>query len=306
MQRMHDEPNLAAIDLNLLVVLRALLSERHVTRAAAKIGLSQSATSHALGRLRTLYGDPLLVRSGSQLELTPRAVALLPALERALRELQATIAGPEPFDPKTARRVFSLGTSDYGQAVFCGPLLSRLAEQGPNIDLEISQAPNPLELLVSGALDMAMVVEDDLSGPFSAVTLLRDNFACMVRASHPTVRARLSLQRYLLLRHVVVAPYGSPGSIVDARLAKDGYVRRVAARIPNFLAAPLVVTRSDFINTGPAKLAHMMAQVHAIRVLAPPIDLPEFELRLVWHRRYDQEPGHRWLRQLIASVARAL
>ena len=151
---------LAGVDLNLLVVLRALLEERHVTRAAAKVS-SASRRRATLARLRALYDDPLLVRSGRKLVPTVRAAALLPALERALDALGETMAAPSGFEPRSARRVFRVGLADYWQAMFCGPLLARLAEEAPNVDLEISAATNPLDLLDSGAIELAAVVERD-------------------------------------------------------------------------------------------------------------------------------------------------
>ncbi len=159
MHMVHATP-LAAIDLNLLVVLRALLSERHVTRAAARLGLSQSATSHALSRLREMYEDPLLVRSGRTLQLTPRAARLLPTLERGLSDLQSAVDAEPEFHPRTAKRSFTLGMADYTQAVIMGPLLRRLAAEAPDVDLSVVMFPNLRELVESGGLDLAL----DVSG----------------------------------------------------------------------------------------------------------------------------------------------
>src|SRR5688572_18053681 len=153
MHMVHDRI-LSGIDLNLLVVLRALLSERHVTRAAARVGLSQSATSHALSRLRELLDDPLLVRSGRVLSLTPRALSLLPTLERALGELEKAVSGEPRFEPSTARRSFSIGMADYLQALIIGPLLQRVATRAPGVDLSVVVFPNQEELIESGALDL--------------------------------------------------------------------------------------------------------------------------------------------------------
>ena len=150
--------SLSAVDLNLLVVLRALLSERHVTRAASRLGLSQSATSHALSRLRDLYEDPLLVRSGRTLQLTPRALRLLPMLERGLSDLQSAIDGEPEFDPRSAKRGFTIAMADYPQSIIMGPLLRRLASVAPNIDLTVVSFPNLNELIESGAVDLAMTV----------------------------------------------------------------------------------------------------------------------------------------------------
>jgi DNA-binding transcriptional LysR family regulator len=301
MRMLHDV-KLSSIDLNLLVVLEALLAERQVTRAAARVGLSQSATSHALARLRELYGDPLLVRSGSQMALTPRAIALWPSVHRSLSDLRATITGEPAFEPRSAQRVFRLGAVDYAQAALLPRLLPLLEQKAPGIDLEIVNAPNVLEQVHDGHVDLAFVVDSNVPSPLQSLELFADGFVCMVRKNHPSVKAKLSLPQYLALRHVVVAPSGSPGSVVDTELAKRGKSRRVALRVPSFLVAPVVVSKSDFIHTGPERLARRLAAIHPIRLLAPPLPLPQFTLSMVWHARLTSDPAHMWLRAAVANA----
>jgi DNA-binding transcriptional LysR family regulator len=304
MHMAHDTP-LAAVDLNLLVVLRALLSERHVTRASARLGLSQSATSHALARLRELYQDPLLVRSGRALALTPRAARLLPALERGLGELERTVAGDPAFHPSTARRTFSIGMADYMQALIMGPLLRRLAIRAPGIDLSVVVFPNLRELIDTAAIDLALTVASPDTRALSRAHLFDEGFVCMVRRDHPDIRRAPSLERYLAQRHVVVAPAGTPGSLVDTELARRGLTRRIALRVTNFLIAPVVVCETDFVNTMPARLARQLAQRYPLRLLPPPLDLPRFEYGMFWHPRLDEDPAQRWLRDFVAEVSKA-
>jgi DNA-binding transcriptional LysR family regulator len=303
MHTMHDRV-LASIDMNLLVVLRALLSERHVTRAAARVGLSQSATSHALSRLREVYGDPLLVRSGRTLCLTPRAARLLPALERGLGALEGCLAGEPEFEPSTARRTFTIGTSDYLQALLMGPLLRQLAASAPGVDLSVVVFPNLRELVESGALDLALTVPGQETRAASQAPLFDDEFVCMVRRDHPQIRKAPSLEKYLAQRHVVVAPSGTPGSLVDSVLAERGLERRVALRVTNFLIAPVVVCETDFINTMPVRLARQLARTYPLRLLRPPIELPRFDYCMFWHPRLDHDPAQRWLRTFVASVSK--
>ncbi|HVZ31217.1 MAG TPA: LysR family transcriptional regulator [Polyangiaceae bacterium] len=300
----HDR-TLAAIDLNLLVVLRALLSERQVTRAALRVGLSQSATSHALQRLRDSFQDPLLVRSGRALALTPRAASLLPVLERGLRELETALAGEPAFEPRTARRTFSIGTSDYLQALVMGPLLRELATRAPGVDLSVVVFPNLRELLESGAIDLALSVPLPELSPLRQEALFEDEFVCMVRRDHPRLKRALSLEKYVAQRHVVIAPSGTPGSLVDTALAERGLERRVALRVTNFLIAPVIVCETDFLNTMPARLARQLAKTYPLRLLAPPLELPRFEYRMFWHSRLDQDPAQRWLREFVAGVSKA-
>ena len=303
MHMVHDRI-LSGIDLNLLVVLRALLSERHVTRAAARVGLSQSATSHALSRLRELLADPLLVRSGRVLSLTPRALRLLPTLDRALGELERAVSGEPQFDPSTARRSFAIGMADYLQALIMGPLLRRLATRAPGVDLAVVVFPNQEELLESGELDLALTVTGREKRSLRYEALFEEQFVCMVRRDHPQIKQRPSLERYLAQRHVVVAPSGTPGSLVDDALAARGLERRVALRVTNFLIAPVVVSETDFMNTMPARLARQLVKNYPLRLVPPPIELPRFGYCMSWHPRLDQDDAQRWLRQLVAAATK--
>ena len=302
----HD-PKLSAIDLNLLVVLRALLRERHVTRAARELGLSQSAASHALARLRELYGDPLLVRSGRSLELTPRALDILPLLERGLLELEGSVRAPPPFDPRKARLTLRLIAADYSQAVFFGPLLSLVQREAPGIDLHVMGEAGGLEQLEAGTTDFALLPKEQVPRTFSQRRLFSDGFTCMLRRGHPALqRKRLSLEQYLELGHLLISPGGSPGGLVDAELAQRGLSRRVVLHVPSFLVAPLVVAETDLISTGPERLFRRMSERFPIVLLPPPLKLARFDLCMVWHARHDRNPAHGWLREAIVRVSRDL
>jgi DNA-binding transcriptional LysR family regulator len=288
------------------VVLRALLSERHVTRAAARVGLSQSATSHALQRLRELYADPLLVRSGRTLTLTPRAARLLPTLERGLSDLQGALA-PEPeFDPRTARRTFTIGMADYMQALIVGPLLRILASRAPGIDLTVVVFSNLRERLEAGELDLVLGVSGVEVGAVHQATLFAEGFVTMVRRDHPRIKRAPSLDKYLAERHVVISPGGTPGSVVDTALAQQGHERRIALRVTNFLIAPVVVCQTDFLSTLPMRLAQQLARTYPLRLVTPPLELPRFEHRISWHPRLDQDAAQRWLRAVVTEVGQSV
>jgi DNA-binding transcriptional LysR family regulator len=299
--------NLAAIDLNLLVVLRALLTERHVTRAASRIGLSQSATSHALSRLRELYGDQLLVRSGKSLRLTPRAERLLPLLDRGLSDLKATV-DPEPvFDPRTARRSFTIGTADYGQAVVLPELLRVLEREAPHIELSSLTFPNLEELVIAGTLDLSLdVVSPGSHSRLRVERLFSDDFVCVMRKGRDKRPRKLSLEQYLKLRHLVVAPSGTPGSLVDTELEKRGLSRQVALRVSSFLVAPIVLGQTDYVSTLPRRLAESVAPRHRLTLMTPPIELQPFTLGIVWHPRLESDPAQAWLRGVVARVGAKL
>jgi DNA-binding transcriptional LysR family regulator len=306
MHMLHDKP-LTTVDLNLFVVLRALLAERHVTRAAARVGLSQSATSHALSRLRELYGDPLLVRRGRGLVLTPRAERILPALERGLSDLQAAIAAEPAFEPATARRSFTLGMADYTQALMMGNVLRALEREAPHVDLNVLNPPDLEDQIVAGKVDLGLQVDSRSDhAPLESRPLFEDEFVCLVRKGHPRIGAKMTMQSYLASRHVVVAPTGTAGSLVDTELAARGLERRIALRVSNFLVAPIVVAETDFVNTMPKRLGVKLAERYGLRALPPPLALPRFSFLLVWHPRLELDPAHRWLRELVEKVSRGL
>ena len=308
MQDVHIE----GLDLNLLVALRALLTERHVTRAAARVGLSQPAMSHALSRLRELLDDPLLVRTPSGMRPTPRAEAMTAPLERALEDIGRLLSSPAPFDPRLSTRKFRIASNDYMELVLFPRLLRRLWTEAPNVDVRIiNLAGGVNEDLAEGRLDLAMGVVGqfanvDAPRGLRSRDLVSDGFVCVVREDHPVVKKRLSLDDFVALPHALVAPRGEGGSVVDSALARIGKKRRVAVEIPHFLVAPHVVRETDLILTLAARVAVSLAPLLGLRQIAPPLELPGFTMTMVWHERQHVDPAHVWLRDTIATVAKDL
>ncbi len=301
--------NLAALDLNLLLVLRALLAERSVTRAAKRVGLSQPATSHAVARLREILGDPLFVRSGRDLALTPRAEALRVPLEDALGAVERALDAPRPFDPKTTKQSFTIATSDYALFVLLPSLLERLAHRAPGVDLRVRDlgTRTTTEWLSVDAVDFVIGVIESAHRPGIEVeSLFGDSFACLVRKDHPLVQRKLTLPIYASLPHAFVAPRGTLGGVVDDALEKRGHKRRVALLLPNFLVAPQVVARSDLVVTLGARIAKTFAHQLPLRVMPPPLSLPDFRVSLAWHERMAADPAHAWLRAQIREAAAKL
>lgn len=298
---------LAGVDLNLLVVLDALLAEKHVTRAAGRIGLSQSATSHALARLRDLLDDPLLVR-GPQggLVATARAEALQPALRRALDGLRDVLRGTPSFDPGTARRSFRIGMGDYQELVLLPRLVAQLAKDAPGVDLWVVPLPaDPAAALAAGELDLAIGVWSGVGWPTGIYqrALLDEDFHCVVRAGHPATKQRLTLVRFCELDHLLIAPRGTPGSRVDDVLASLGRTRRVVVRVPHFLIAPHVIASSDLVATIATRLARIYAEPLGLALLPTPFEMPGFTVSTAWHERAHADPGHKWLREQLARAA---
>ena len=300
------EVNLRRIDLNLLVVLEALLEERSVTRAATRLGMSQPAVSRALSRLRTLFGDALLADGRSGYTLTPRAEEIRPALHTALSGVGAMLEAT-PFDPATATGQVRLLMLDLETAALVPHLLARLATEAPALDLDIvPPGPEVIETLVSDAVDAVIGVIDEAPAGIRRRRLYDDRFVTLMRAEHPAVARTLDLDSYLELGHIVVSVTGVGSAPVDTALARLDRRRRVHVRVPSFLAAVEIAARSDLIMTLPASLAQTAAGMGRFVALPPPVDLGSFTMSLLWHTRHQNEPRHIWLRRTIVAAATGL
>jgi DNA-binding transcriptional LysR family regulator len=305
MHATHDE--LAGVDLNLVLALDALLAERHVTRAAARMRITQSAASHALARLRDLFDDPLLVRGprGTMMP-TPRATALAPAVHRVLVDLSAILRGDAAFDPSTTRRTFRIGTSDYVELVLMPRLVARLQRVAPNIDLWLHNlTDHGDEALATGTVDVVVTPPRGNTRPAGSYekVLFDEAFTCIMRAKHPLARGKLTLSRYCAAAHLLVAPRGTPGSLVDDALSAIGRSRRIALAVPHFLVVPYLIASSDLIATLATRVAATFAETLGLVTMAPPFALPKFEMAVAWHERDHEDPPHRWLREQLLAVA---
>jgi DNA-binding transcriptional LysR family regulator len=239
------------------------------------------------------------------LDLTPRAVELLPQLARGLAELGGTLSGARAFEPATARRSFSVGMADYVQTLLLPPLLRSLAKGAPYVDVSVSGFPDATDRLDDGSVDAAVLQGTTFPKGLSSHKLFLDDFTCMVRKGHPQVPGkRLSMSRYLSLSHVLVSPSGQGPSFVDTELERRGLTRRIALRVASFLIAPQVVSDSDLVSTGPSRLLRVLATRYPIQLLTPPLRLPHFQLQLVWHSRLDHDPAHAWFRRQFIELCR--
>lgn len=298
--------NLAGIDLNLLVVLEALLAEASVTRAARRVGLSQPATSHALGRLRALLGDALFVRTPQGLRTTPRAEELRAPLAAALEAVRRTLAGPAPFDPRTSTRTFTLACADLAAFVLLPPLLARLAEAGPevNVVLRPVAVADVARQLGDGELDLFLGTADRAFDALHAQPLFRERFLTLVRKGHPATRRRLDLDAFCAVPHLLVAPRGTPGSYVDTRLAELGRSRRVVLTLPQFLVAPHVVAATDLAWVAPERMVKSYSGSLPVVARPVPFELDGFGIVAYWHEREHKDAAHRWFRATLAGLAR--
>lgn len=298
-------------DLNLLIALDALLQEQNVSRAAARVGLSTPAMSHALARLRSQLGDPLLVRAGQRMVVTPRAADLRERVHALATDVLGVMQ-PEPTrDVRTLERTFRIKASDMVLSVM-GPTLDRLARAVPGVALHVM--PPEFEepaLLRAGTIDLAIGVYDyapysDLPSDLRIQQLFSDPFTCVVRQDHPSVGRSLTIEQYVELEHVQIAPRGQPGGYVDELLAEQGLKRRIVRAVPYFIAALVMVAETDYLLTVSSHLARRLAEPLGLRLVQPPrsLGLEPNHLAQLWHPRNDKDAGHRWLRETVAEAAR--
>lgn len=296
--------NIAGLDLNLLVVLEALLAERNVTRAARRLGLSQPAVSNALGRLRALLGDPLLVRSASGMEPTPRALELGVPIAHALDTLRRALTASAPFDPKESAFTFRIRSADNLELSLLPRLIACLERAAPRVDIVVTPVSDATEDdLRAGRIDLYLGSWFNVPPSFKHHLLYQERFACIARQAHPKIRQRLSLRAYYGAGHVVVTAGQGPGSVTDTVLSEEGLGRRVVVRTPHFLVAPLVVAQTDLIATLPRGVAETFAKFLPLSVFSPPLDAPGFPVSMVWHPRTHEQAPHRWLRQRIMELS---
>jgi len=312
----HVEIDLREVDLNVLVAFDALLDTRSVTRAAQRLGVTQSAMSHTLRKLRELLDDPLLVRGRGGMVPTPRAEALLAPIRGGLVSLSRALQTPVTFDPSTSRRTFKIVSPDLFHLFALPDLLRRVRDRAPGIDLAMpSLSPRRVaDELESGAIDLAVAPvmldappEDAMSSQHPELrqrVLLREGFRCYARPDHPRLanRRRMTIETFLDLPHLLVSPTGEGGGPVDRVLAERGQSRRIALRTPTLATAPPLLLESDLLLTAPETLEHAWPFETPPLTFACPVPLSRYAVTMLWHPRYDTDPAHRWLRELVLEV----
>ncbi|MCK6545530.1 LysR family transcriptional regulator [Myxococcota bacterium] len=293
-------------DLGLLVSLDALLQEGSVTGAARRVGLSTPAMSHALARIRDRLGDPVLVRAGRGMVLTPRAVALKPQVHHAVAEARRVLEPERPFVARELSRTFVVHASDYVLTVLGATVDHLLRDEAPDVCLRfVPNTPDDAASLRDGSSELAVGIYGDLPPEMMHRQLLTDRFVCVVRAEHPTVGKRLTLEEFVALPHLQVAPRGKPGGYLDDVLAERGLARRVARAVPYFVTALHLAAQTDYVLTISERIAHRYARALALQVLEVPVKLRPYALSLVWHPSVDADRGHRFLRDVFLRASRA-
>lgn len=293
--------NLRSIDLNLLVVLDALIDEAHVSRAAARLGLSQPAASSALDRCRHLFRDPLLERRHGGMRPTPKAEALRGPLQALLAEV-AALLDPPAIDLVDLRQTVRIVMADHPATAVVGPLHARLAATAPGIDVVVQPwhgAAAALESLAKGASDLAVSVFPAVDAAFRRVLLLEERYVVLMRRGHPAAAA-FDLNRWLAFPHILVSGRGEVRGALDEALAGLGRARRVGIVVPSFLMVPPLVEGSDLVAMLPSRC--QPADLDRFAVREPPIAVTGFPLHLAWHLRRDGDAAVQHVAGIIRGV----
>jgi len=296
---MQGMNNLRSVDLNLLIVLDALLAECHLSRAAQRLNMSQPAVSHALARLRHLLADPLFIRHQGRMTPTLRALELAAPLSEAITQIRSVLA-PSSFDPES-RHIFRLCLSDYGTDLLLPPLMRRLRQTAPGIELVVNQKSRQGMVggVVDGEIDLAFGVFADLPPQVEGHILFEDDYACLLDPTcQPQPYAGLTIERYWSAPHVLVAVHGHSSTELDLSLRKYRKSRRVVLVLPHWSVAPKVVQGTDLILTVARRC---VKDVPSLAVVAPPVELPSIPFSAIHHSRRRADPALRWLMQQIRA-----
>lgn len=295
--------NLRSVDLNLLVVLDALLRERHVTRAADQIGLSQPAMSNALGRLRHIFNDELLVRTARGMQPTPRAEALLERTHSVLRQVERVFEEDGAFQPATSRRKFTVRMSDLLSFLILPKLMARIQAAAPHVSLDVVHLPpvKTVDLLEKDELDIAVSTGLEHSHSVSAKVLFRDNMVCILQKNHPLAAKTLTLEKFLSARHLKISMSPTDVRFVDDVLVQGRLERDVGLNIPHWLVVPHVVASTDYLAVMPGCLAREIEGSDLV-IRKLPFATEPFDWRVYWHRRHEDNQAIRWLREQIRAV----
>lgn len=309
---MHDEGmqqqragSLWGMNLNLLLVLVALVEQRSVVEASRLVGLSASAMSHALARLRRVLADPVLVRTARGMVATPRALELCESIAPALRQVEHVLAQGRSFEPARAQRLVRLYANDLAQLALLPPLLARVQAAAPGIHFAVGAYRDSLAVaLAEGKVDLVLGLRRDLPTLRQRV-LLRDRYVCVVRRGHPCLRRPWTLEAYAALPHAMVSFRAEARGAMDEVLAARGLTRQVVLAASSTLAALRAVAATDWILTVASRSVAPLASALGLALLEPPVAPQAIELSMAWHERTSSDPVLAWVREQLVELVRA-
>ena len=300
-----ESTRLSGLNLNALVALDALLSERNVTRAARRIGITQPAMSQSLARLRALFDDPLLIRKGRSMVLTPRAEAMLLPLSDALLSVERALQLGMGFDAATSIRIFRIALTDLGVTMVLPSVLRVVRKEAPGIRVQVEPLSGGglSEKLSSGEIDLVIAVYLGSAGGLRRETLLDEDYVCLVRRGHPLARRkRARIDDYETYGHVAYTPVGFVPRPMSQAVPGVASAAGIRVSVPYLLALPDVVRRTDLVATVPRGLLSAPIDFEGVATIEAPAELPRVEHAQWWHPRFDLDPAHQWLRQQVREA----
>ncbi len=298
--------NLQNIDLKLLVFLDALLDERGVSKAAAKVCISQPAMSNALNKLRDLLDDPILIRSSQGMAPTHKALSIHQPLKKALSQLGETFAQLEGFNPDTAQRTFSISLTDYASSVLLPHLISLVKQEAPLCSFKILDGNMDVEQLEAASIDVAINSFGPLPGSYYEKKLWCDSYSVIASNQYSDVNGTLTLEHYLEMEHILLLKSGVGLGPVDLALSEMQKTRVTSVQTKHFHLTPRLVESSQMVATIPTKLARYFTQHYALNMFTPPIELKDFQYSMVWSGLAQHDPAGVWLRSKVVQAAQLI
>lgn len=295
----------AELDLNLLPVFDALVRVRNVSRAAEELGMSQSAVSHALKRLRAFFADPLFLKTGAGMQPTPKALELVRPVLAVMGTVRTELLVHEGFDAATSRREFSLCLTDMGELIFLPRLIEALRKAAPHCTLRTLQvAPRQVApVLESGEADLAMGSLHSMPEGLFQQQLFMRNFVTIVNRGNRKIGAEMSVAQFYEMEHIVVSLSGRREDSYDVVIDQLYKQRRVYLTTPHFLTVPMIIEQNpQLIATVPSELASAFERYKTVRIVETPVSVPPFAIRQHWHPRYHHDAANTWLRKLVKEV----
>lgn len=294
---------MAKLDLEWLGVFVEVYRTGSVSRAADHLGLAQASASIALGKLRRHYGDRLFTRSSLGMVPTPRAQQIYPELQEALWHLARAGGAPQAFDPQHSSREFRVCMTDISEIVLLPPLINHLRHTAPGVGVQAEAiGPQARRRLEAGEVDLAVGFMPDLEAGFYQQALFTQDFVCLAAADHPRIRGPIDRRAFCAEGHIIVSTSGTGHAIVDKVLARHRIARRTVLRVPSYLGVARIVAQTELLVIVPQRLGQAVAAHERVQMLAPPVPLPPFQVKLHWHERFHADPGNLWLRRTMAQL----
>ncbi len=298
---------MAKLDIGWLEVFIAVYKSQSVSRAAEQLGIAQPNASIALRKLRGHFGDRLFARTSRGMEPTPYAQRIYPEIVASVERLAQLAGRRATFDAATVQRQFRICMTDISEIVVLPRLVNHVHRVAPGVAIEAvritTDTPRQLE---GGEIDLAVGFMPHLEAGFYQQTLFHQDFVCLAAADHPRVKAKPSKQQFLAEDHIIVTTSGTGHAIVEKVLAKKGYARRVALKVPSFLGVARLVAQTELLVIVPRQLGNALARQERVRLFAPPVPLPPYAVKQHWHERFHTDAANAWLRKTLAQVMQPL